>query len=235
MAYACRMARTPQRAAFVALALGGTCPLCACGSAGGASADTASAATTTASAAPPPAATPSAAPDGVDSPACAAYFAVVDCLGAKMPGAAGESMRKNAQKVREALGEQGAAAASACANAMSTTDDLARQYGCGDHPPAGASAPTTAPPGSSDPDEPSLTVGPDGIAVTGAELRGPPKACAAFHACCDAAMRSGGLHDELGLFCGLAQTGTKGDCDLARESVLGFLKEKGRKPPAGCE
>ena len=189
-------------------------------------------ATTTAPSAATPSAGGSAPSGGVDSAACAAYFQVLDCLGEEMPGAPGESMRKNAAKVRDVLGKKGQAAAKACENAMPATEVLAREHGCAGGAPASSAAPTAPePPGSN---EPSLTVSPEGIVVTGADLHGPPEACAAFHACCDGPMRQGGLEDELGLFCGLAQTGAKGECGLALESVRGFLNEKSRTAPLGC-
>jgi hypothetical protein len=77
---------------------------------------------------------------------------------------------------------------------------------------------------------PGVTIakGDAGVQVTGAEpLRGDPKTCSAFDACCK--------HPELGLFCGLTKASAKGDCAVALQSVRSHIKERGLTAPAGCE
>lgn len=66
------------------------------------------------------------------------------------------------------------------------------------------------------------------VKVKGAQaLKGDPKDCAAFEACCSA--------PDTALFCGLLQAQPdKPSCAQARAKVKEFLKEKGVKAPAGC-
>ncbi|MBI4957740.1 MAG: hypothetical protein HY908_37380 [Myxococcales bacterium] len=61
---------------------------------------------------------------------CSAYFRALDCLGAKMPGASGASMRDNAVRMREVLARPGIDAAAACANALPTLAALLPEHGC---------------------------------------------------------------------------------------------------------
>ncbi|MCC6527767.1 MAG: hypothetical protein IT373_34295 [Polyangiaceae bacterium] len=62
--------------------------------------------------------------------ACSAYFRALDCLGAKMPGASGASMRDNAVRMRAVLARPGSDAAAACANALPTLAALLPEHGC---------------------------------------------------------------------------------------------------------
>ena len=62
--------------------------------------------------------------------------------------------------------------------------------------------------------------------VGGAALKGDPKTCAAFRACC--------THPEMGLMCSLTEA-AGGDCASALQTARQHLKERGLKPPAGCQ
>jgi hypothetical protein len=66
------------------------------------------------------------------------------------------------------------------------------------------------------------------VKVKGAPpLKGDPKDCAAFEACCQA--------PDAALFCGLVQAQPdQPTCAQAREKVKQYLKERGTKPPSGC-
>jgi hypothetical protein len=61
--------------------------------------------------------------------------------------------------------------------------------------------------------------------VGGTALKGDPKTCSAFHACC--------AHPEMGLMCSLTEA-AGGDCASALQTARQYLKERNLKPPAGC-
>ena len=65
-----------------------------------------------------------------------------------------------------------------------------------------------------------------GKVVGGAPLKGDPKACAAFRACCTQA--------EMGLMCGLTEA-AGGTCESALQTARQYLKERSLKPPVGCQ
>lgn len=73
----------------------------------------------------------------------------------------------------------------------------------------------------------TIVMGPDGKATVqgGSAMKGDPKACASFKACCS--------HPSMGMFCGLVQA-SETDCSKARDSAKQQLKEQGLKAPVGC-
>jgi len=73
----------------------------------------------------------------------------------------------------------------------------------------------------------TITAGPDGGMVVsgGNPLKGDPKSCAAYRACCSA--------PSMGLYCGLLQS-TDSDCAALLPKARAYLKETNEKPPAGC-
>lgn len=67
-----------------------------------------------------------------------------------------------------------------------------------------------------------------GVTVSGGQpMRGDPKVCAAFTACCK--------HPEMGMFCALTQAASKGDCQRALEGARTHLDERGLTAPDGCK
>lgn len=70
--------------------------------------------------------------------------------------------------------------------------------------------------------------GDGGVSVSGgAPMKGDPKVCAAYQACCS--------HPEMGLFCALTQAAVKGDCKRALDGARAHLDERGLTAPAGCK
>ncbi|MFO0549379.1 MAG: hypothetical protein U0271_13385 [Polyangiaceae bacterium] len=82
------------------------------------------------------------------------------------------------------------------------------------------------------PSSAGITISPGGVSG-GAALHGDPKACASFHACCDAALKTG-PSDMLGLTCGLAQAAADGLCEDALGSVRSSIREQKMSAPPGC-
>ena len=66
-----------------------------------------------------------------------------------------------------------------------------------------------------------------GVTMTGGPpLKGDPKDCAAFKACC--------MAENFQIACALTQTAAKGDCRAALASVRKQISEHGLPHPPGC-